>query len=95
LSYQEPTRIFTPAWLEIHRKQSFTRSALRKQLKVNNHRLGIALIELEEQGVVIRSTKGWSSAESGKRGAIQPSEDIIREMEKNNHPKQSFLLPPH
>lgn len=75
-------------WLESHRKQVFTRSALRKQLKVNNQRLGTALAELEKQGVVIRSTKGWSSAESGKREAIQTSEDIVTE---HCNPKQQEL----
>lgn len=64
-------------WLETHRKQSFTRSALRKHLKVNNQRLGIALAELEEQGVAVRSTKGWSSAESRKREPVQTSEEVI------------------
>ncbi len=75
-------------WFETHRKQAFTRSALRKQLKVNNQRLGIALTELEEQGVAIRSTKGWSSAESGKREPIQTPEDIITEQ---CSPKQKEL----
>ena len=75
-------------WLETHRMQSFTRSALRKQLKVNNQRLGIALAELEEQGVAVRSTKGWSSAESGEREPIQTSEEIITEQ---CSPKQQEL----
>jgi len=74
-------------WLKTHRKQSFTRSALRKQLKVNNQRLGIALVELEEQGVAVRSTKGWSSVEGGKCEATQ-SEDILTEQ---CSPKQQEL----
>lgn len=75
-------------WLETHRKQSFTRSALRKQLKVNNQRLGIALAELEEQGVAVRSTKGWSTAESGEPEPIQTSGKIIT---KQCRPKQQEL----
>ena len=54
------------AWFETHNNQSFTRSALRQQLKVNNQRLGIALIELEEQRIIMRTTKGWSSVEKQK-----------------------------
>ena len=73
-------------WLETHSKQSFTRSALRKQLKVNNQRLGTALAELEEQGVAVRSVKGWGYAKTEKNESSQP-EDIIIEC----RPKQQEL----
>lgn len=37
-----------------------TRVALRKLLRVNNHRLGLALNELEKQHIAIREASGWS-----------------------------------
>ncbi len=66
------------AWLEMHNNQSFTRSALRQQFKVNNQRLGITLIELEGQGVIMRSTKGWSSVEKQKT-AIFPKKKLPKQ----------------
>ena len=38
-----------------------TRVALRRRLRVNNQRLGSALVELEVQGVIARSQAGWRS----------------------------------
>jgi hypothetical protein len=37
-----------------------TRAALRTSLRVNNHRLGLALAELEERQIAIRTQNGWS-----------------------------------
>ena len=37
-----------------------TRAALRSTLRVNNHRLGLALAELEERRIAMRSQNGWS-----------------------------------
>ena len=39
-----------------------TRAALRTSLRVNNHRLGLALEELEKQRIAIRTQNGWSLA---------------------------------
>lgn len=36
-----------------------TRDSIRKQLKVNNQRLGLALTDLEKQALIIHSKKGW------------------------------------
>ena len=37
-----------------------TRVELRKSLRVNNHRLGLALGELEQNGTAVRGQKGWA-----------------------------------
>jgi hypothetical protein len=37
-----------------------TRAALRQKLRVNNHRLGLALAELEQRHIAIRENKGWT-----------------------------------
>jgi len=42
--------------------QPLTRAALRKALRVNNHRLGDALRTLEAQGRVQRQASGWTIA---------------------------------
>lgn len=39
-----------------------TRAALRQTLRVNNHRLGLALADLENQGIAIRGPGGWTLA---------------------------------
>lgn len=50
--------------LQNNNKSPLTRTALRQQLKVNNQRLGTALVDLEAQGLAVRSAKGWISADS-------------------------------
>lgn len=40
--------------------EPLTRAALRNTLRVNNHRLGLALAELEERHIAIRDKSGWS-----------------------------------
>ena len=47
-------------------KEPLTRSALRQLLKVNNQRLGTALVDLEKQALAVRSAKGWISATSSQ-----------------------------
>jgi hypothetical protein len=42
--------------------QPLTREALRSRLRVNNQRLGEVLEELERDGRVRRSPKGWSAS---------------------------------
>ena len=37
-----------------------TRAALRRTLRVNNHRLGLALEELEKRRIAVRGQNGWS-----------------------------------
>jgi hypothetical protein len=36
-----------------------TRTAIRKQLKVNNQRLGETLALLDEQALALKTSKGW------------------------------------
>jgi hypothetical protein len=43
-----------------HADQPLTRAALRSTLRVNNHRLGLALDELEKRRIAIRGPKGWA-----------------------------------
>lgn len=43
------------------RSEPMSRTALRRLLRVNNANLGRALVELEEQGVIKRSGRGWST----------------------------------
>ena len=46
---------------ELHRShQPLSRTALRRQLRVNNARLGDALQTLEKRGLVVRGPGGWS-----------------------------------
>jgi hypothetical protein len=40
--------------------QPLTRAALRNALRVNNHRLGLALDDLEKRRIAIRGPNGWS-----------------------------------
>lgn len=40
-----------------------TRAQLRSELRVNNTRLGVALVELERRHLAIRTAKGWSYPE--------------------------------
>jgi len=40
--------------------QPISRTALRRLLRVNNARLGEALLTLEKRGLVLRTTDGWS-----------------------------------
>ena len=40
--------------------QPLTRAALRSTLRVNNHRLGLALDDLEKRRIAIRDKNGWS-----------------------------------
>jgi hypothetical protein len=37
-----------------------TRTAIRRELRVNNQRLGDALTRLERDGVIERGNAGWS-----------------------------------
>lgn len=39
-----------------------TRIELRRQLRINNHRLGEAIVDLEESGIAVRLQQGWSLA---------------------------------
>ena len=50
--------------LQKNNKSPITRTALRQQLKVNNQRLGTALVDLETRGLAVRSAKGWIPAGS-------------------------------
>lgn len=43
-------------------EKPLTRAALRQNLRVNNHRLGLALDELEQRRVAIRGPRGWTLA---------------------------------
>jgi hypothetical protein len=40
--------------------QPLTRPEIRQRLRVNNQRLGVFLAQLQEQGLVARSQKGWA-----------------------------------
>ena len=46
-----------------------TRDAIRKNLRVNNHRLGLALAELEKHRIAIRDQNGWSLVPLSDTGA--------------------------
>jgi len=67
-------------------EESLTRTSIRKQLKVNNQRLGKTLVDLEKQGKIIRTANGWifvnvnqkkrvasQQKQSKKHKSIQPS----------------------
>lgn len=45
------------------RDQPCSRAALRQQLRVNNARLGEALVALEQRGLVVRRADGWTLPE--------------------------------
>lgn len=44
-----------------HSENPLTRTSIRNQLKVNNQRLGQCLVDLDNQGSVIRTSKGYLS----------------------------------
>lgn len=48
------------------------RAALRAQLKVNNQRLGLALVELEGRGAIERMPDGWRHVPPGRQLALLP-----------------------
>lgn len=43
-----------------------TRTAIRSCLKVNNKRLGDALVVLEKQGAIVKQAKGWARQREGQ-----------------------------
>lgn len=43
-----------------HSSKPLTRTAIRKQLKVNNQRLGETLAALENEKQILRTPKGWT-----------------------------------
>jgi hypothetical protein len=46
-----------------HSAAPLTRTALRARLKVNNQRLGDALAQLAQRGVIVRTSEGWLAPE--------------------------------
>jgi hypothetical protein len=46
-------------WLLQNSTTPLTRTTIRKQLKVNNQRLGETLARLDEQALVQKTSKGW------------------------------------
>lgn len=63
-------------------KQPLSRVALRRDLRVNNQRLGDALLRLEREGVVARTTGGWAV-----RQQMTPRPTAA------HHPKRQLSLP--
>ena len=51
-----------------------SRAALRKQLRVNNTRLGDALRDLEQRGLVVRGSDGWALAALNGPAPDDPSQ---------------------
>jgi len=41
-----------------------TRTTIRKHLKCNNQRLGKSLLELDKQGLILRTSSGWVNIQS-------------------------------
>ena len=68
-----PNRLIS---LLMNTEKPLTRTCLREQLKVNNQKLGDTLTDLENKGVIIRSTRGWSSA--APPVAVQSAENVYR-----------------
>ena len=68
-----------------------TRTALRQQLKVNNQRLGTALVDLEQQGLTVRSAKGWLFAGHSKQENTHNAHVCKEKQEERCRPKQQRL----
>lgn len=47
--------------LLIHAQSPMTRTAIRSKLKVNNQKVGHALVELDQQGLIMHTKNGWVS----------------------------------
>lgn len=43
-----------------------TRTAIRKRIKCNNQRLGQTLLDLDKQGLILRTSTGWVNTQSQK-----------------------------
>ena len=62
-----------------HARKPLTRTSIRKQLKVNNQRLGETLAKLDKHGAVVRTSNGWlttshlipSQISKAQQGALQ------------------------
>jgi len=62
--------------LQKNNKSPLTRTALRQQLKVNNQRLGMALVDLETRKLAVKSAKGWILARSSLKQVNKQSSGI-------------------
>ena len=49
----------------LHASAPLSRTTLRQQLRVNNARLGEALATLQQRGLIVRSSAGWSAPAEG------------------------------
>ena len=69
-----------------------TRTAMRNTLKVNNLRLGNALIDLQSQGLIVRSAKGWlrGNAQTGA-GANQHRSTTVEHLSSSE--QRQYRLP--
>jgi AAA domain-containing protein len=56
--------------LERYRPLPLRKATLRDELRVNNAKLGVALTELENLGLVVRSGEGWIVAPSAKTNGV-------------------------
>jgi hypothetical protein len=54
-----------------------TRTALRKILGVNNHRLGLALCDLEKHRIAIRNSNGWTLTPPPQTSTLDPQLTLV------------------
>jgi hypothetical protein len=50
--------------LLLHAGKPLTRTIIRKQLKCNNQRLGKTLLDLDKQGLILKTSTGWVNTQS-------------------------------
>ncbi len=68
------------AWALLrHTQKPLTRTALRRQLRVNNQRLGDALDQLSRQGRAVQTPQGWAPAAPPPAGRPQPLQESLWE----------------
>ncbi len=66
--------ILTPTGPSVTSYAPMTRTRLRQQLRIRNHRLGKALSWLQDQGAIQHTTGGWQATET--IGCAQLAQDL-------------------
>jgi hypothetical protein len=66
--------------LLLHAGKPLTRTTIRKYLKCNNQRLGQTLLDLDKQGLIMRTSKGWVNTQPYSRQGETNTDKSEKEM---------------
>ncbi len=87
LEISSPAKITTDVSLNdrildllLHTGTPMTRTTIRKHLKCNNQRLGQTLLDLDKQGLIMRTSKGWMNTQPYSRQGQTNTDKSEKEM---------------